>query len=276
MKGYSLSIIAGMLAVGLLGSCSSEPKTGEATDAKAPATEAPVAEVGEASPDSVGTHHPQTHHPGGVMDPATHKPGESANEHMHARPFEELVADFDDPARLAWQQPKQVIRSFGPLKGKTVMDIGAGTGYFSFPLVRMGARVISADVDDRFLKLLEERKKQQLLTDDKLVTRKLPFDSPSLAPEEVDMVLLVDVYHHLEDRPAYFRKVKAGLKPGGRVVIIDFKKKDLPVGPPASMKLAPTEIQAELKAAGFERQTVDDAMLPYQYIITAYRDAKAS
>jgi 2-polyprenyl-3-methyl-5-hydroxy-6-metoxy-1,4-benzoquinol methylase len=259
MKRYSILLgVAGLTALG--GSCNSEPKTG--------ASQAIVI-TGKAVPtDSL---HHAGHHPGHVMDPAAHHPGQTANEHMHARPFEELVAAFDDPARAEWQQPEKVLQMLGPLKGKTVMDIGAGTGYFSFPLANAGAHVISADVDDRFLKLIEERRVAQNLSSAQLSIRKLPFDSPKLAPAEADVVLLVDVYHHLENRPAYFRQVRAGLKPGGRLVIIDFKKHDLPVGPPASMKMTPMEIEPELKAAGFERQEVEHEALPYQYIITAYK-----
>lgn len=213
----------------------------------------------------------QHHHGHNVFDPAGHKPGHSANEHMHARPFEELVADFDDPKRAEWQQPAKVIGLLGPLKGKTVMDIGAGTGYFAFRLAEAGAHVISADVDDRFLKLVNDRKAARKLTDAQLVTRKLPFDSPELKPGEADVVLIVNTYHHIEDRPAYFQKVRAGLKPGGRLVIVDFMKKETPVGPPAEMKLSPMDIEPELKAAGFSKQEVLHDALPYQYVITAWR-----
>jgi hypothetical protein len=91
-----------------------------------------------------------------------------------------------------------------------------------------------------------------------------------LQPGEVDLVFLVNVYHHIEKRPVYFAEVRQGLKPEGRLVVIDFFKKDTPVGPPVEMKLEAEQIVEELRAAGFGRFEVNETLLPYQYIITAY------
>ena len=73
-----------------------------------------------------------------------------SNEHMNRRSFEDLVANFESEDRAAWQKPGSVIALLGDLQGKTVLDIGSGTGYFSFRLADKGARVVAADVDKRF------------------------------------------------------------------------------------------------------------------------------
>lgn len=192
-----------------------------------------------------------------------------ANHHMNQRPFDDLVEHFESPERAAWQKPDSVIAFLGDLEGKTVMDIGSGTGYFSFRLARAGARVISADVDERFLNYIDQKKKKEGLTDAQIETRKVPYDSPELQEAEADLVFMVDVYHHIEQRPAYFSLVKKGLKPGGRLVVIDFFKEETPVGPPVEMKLEPEQIVKELKEAGFTDFMVNETLLPYQYIITA-------
>ncbi|MCC6588963.1 MAG: hypothetical protein IT168_19860 [Bryobacterales bacterium] len=75
---------------------------------------------------------------------------------------------------------------------------------------------------------------------------------------------ICDVLHHIENRPAYYAKLKAALKPGGRIVNIDFYKKPLPVGPPPPMKLTPEQAEKEFAAAGF-RLDKSHSMLPYQY-----------
>ena len=72
--------------------------------------------------------------------------------------------------------------------------------------------------------------------------------------------------HHIENRAAYYPKLAKALKPGGRIVVIEFYKKDLPVGPPPSMKLSDEEVIAELKAAGFTLAKRLD-ILPYQYYL---------
>jgi len=192
-----------------------------------------------------------------------------ANAHMNQAPFESLVASFDSVERAAWQKPDEVIAALGDLAGKTVMDIGSGTGYFSFRLVAAGANVICADVDERFLAHIAARKTELGLTDEQMELRKVPFDSSLLSEAEADLVIIVDTYHHIQNREAYFAEVLAGLKPGGRLVVVDFFKRDQPVGPPTEMKLDSATIVEELRDAGFEELEVNEDLLPYQYIIFA-------
>lgn len=191
----------------------------------------------------------------------------NANEYMHGKSFEELVANFESQERIDYQQPDKVLEYLGELKGKKVMDIGAGTGFFSFRLVEKGAIVIAADVNEDFQNYISKKKDSLKIGDDKLSLRKLPYDSPELKNDEVDLVIIVNTYHHIENRTDYFLKVKNGLKKGGRLVIIDFKKEETPVGPPLKMKLSPDEIMGELKACGFGRTKLNEDLLDYQYII---------
>jgi cyclopropane fatty-acyl-phospholipid synthase-like methyltransferase len=147
------------------------------------------------------------------------------------------------------------------------MDIGAGSGYFSVKMAQKGAHVIAADVSDEFQQYLKERITKEKLSSIEL--RKIPFDSPSLNDKEVDMVLIVNTYHHIENRSAYFTKVKKGIKDNGELIIIDFFKTDIPVGPPTAHKIAMDDVIAELKLAGFSNFFVDVNLLAYQFIIRA-------
>ena len=193
-----------------------------------------------------------------------------ANEHMNKRTFEELVASFESPERAEWQKPDSVVAFLGELQGKTVMDIGSGTGYFSFRLAGAGATVICADVDERFLNYIVEHRAEKGYSEEQVQTRKIPYDSSNLKAGEVDLVLIVNTYHHIENRVAYFAEVKSGLKPGGKLVVIDFRKEEMPVGPPIEMKMKAEKIEAELRESGFAEIDVNDSLLPYQYIVTAY------
>ncbi len=189
----------------------------------------------------------------------------SANEFMHQSSIEELIKRFESPERDAYQQPTKLFKYLGNLKNKKIIDIGAGSGYFSIKLANKGAKVIAADVNEDFQKILKKRIEDNKYKNIEL--RKIPYDSPNLADNEVDIVLIVNTYHHIENRNVYFSKVKKGTKPNGELVIIDFFKTETPVGPPTDHKVSIDEVIAELKLAGYSKFEVKVDLLPYQYII---------
>ena len=190
-----------------------------------------------------------------------------ANEHMHRSSVKDLIERFESPERDEYQQPEKVVEFLGDLHGQTIMDIGAGSGYFSVRLAEKGANVIAADVDDEFQEFLKKRIKENQL--ENIETRKIPYDSPDLKESEVDMVLMVNTYHHIENRAAYFAKVRKGTKPEGKLVVVDFFKSDIPIGPPMDHKLAMDVVITELKEAGYTSFDINVELLPYQYIIIA-------
>ena len=191
-----------------------------------------------------------------------------ANKHMHRHDFKTLVDRFEDPERDKWQKPNLVIEKLGDISGKTVADIGAGTGYFAFRLAEKAKKVIAIDIDQRFLDYIES-KNRSLDKRLPIETRLVPEDDPRILPSEVDLVIIVNTYHHIENRRVYLNKLRENLKSGTRLVIVDFKKKKLPVGPPMDIKLSSTVVAKELRQAGFEKISVDDLSLVYQYIVIA-------
>lgn len=188
-----------------------------------------------------------------------------ANHHMNKRSFEELVDHFENPERDVWQQPEKVIAFLGDLKNKTIIDIGAGTAYFETKIKEPSAKLIATDVDDRFIKYIDERIKKEGFSN--VITRKAEYEKPPVNTAEADVVFMVDVYHHIENRVDYFKIVKSGLKPEGSLVIVDFKKGDFEVGPPDEMKLQAQEIINEMKAAGLNFTEADSTSLKYQYML---------
>lgn len=195
----------------------------------------------------------------------------NSHHHSHNQSANELAKHLEAADRDGWQKPKKVIALLGNIKGKKVLDIGAGTGYFSFKLAEIGAHVIAADVDSEFLKIIEDKQQKKQLSKEQLQTRKVPFDSPGLVKQEVEAVLIVDTYHHIENRVAYFSKVRSGLTPKGKLVVVDYKKDPaITDGPPMSIRLPPETVSSELRKAGFTNITVNTTLLPKQYIIEAY------
>jgi SAM-dependent methyltransferase len=189
---------------------------------------------------------------------------------MHHRSFDELVGRFENPKRATWQKPDLVLQKLGLVKGKTVVDIGAGTGYFSVRLAALGALVIAEDIDQRFLDYITQRLPN--VKNGKSITPRLgAADDPKLEKASVDFALFVDVYHHIEQRRQYLEHVIEALRPGGKLLVVDFKPGDFPEGPPDALKLPVEEVVRELKEAGFTRIELDLAELPYQYLVQAGR-----
>ncbi len=142
----------------------------------------------------------------------------------------------------------------------TVADIGAGSGYFARRFALHAGKVYAVDIDEKLLAMVRSKAPANLQT---IVAAP---DDPHLPPGSVNMIFFCDVLHHLENRPAYYVKLAKVLKPGGRVVVIDFYKKPLPVGPPESMKLSEQEVIAEFRKVGFALSKRLD-ILPYQYFL---------
>lgn len=205
-------------------------------------------------------------------------PGAAQEEHTHhPLPLDQYIALLEDPQRDEWQQPEAVIAALRLQNADVVADIGAGSGYFTLRLAKaVGDRgtVFALDVDEGMLKYLRQRLVQDNISNVKVMH--VPPHDPLLIDGSLDLAFLCNVYHHLADRVIYLRKLRKGLKPHGRLVIVDFYKREgIPVGPPLHMRLQEDTVQSELHEAGLkviEKLT----FLPYQYILIAQPRAEAS
>jgi SAM-dependent methyltransferase len=184
--------------------------------------------------------------------------------------FDHLIGLYESSDRDAWQLPDQVIAAMGDLEGLTVADLGAGSGYFSFRLLPLAGKVIALEIDPRFIAYLEDRKGQwpdSLAR--RLEVRLASMDDPHLNAGEVDVVLVVNTYMYLRERIAYLRNLRTRLRPGGRLLIVDYQRKPLKMGPPLEIRVAAHTVSEELQQAGFTGITVDSQSLPYQYMVSA-------
>lgn len=184
-------------------------------------------------------------------------------KHHPPRSAAEYAKTLENPKRDEWQKPHEVLQALKLRKDEVVADIGAGSGYFTRRLAHHAAKVFAVDIDPKLLELAAKGGSniEPILAD---------ANDPKLPPAGVDTVFICDVLHHIEQRPAYYAKLQTALKPGGRIVIIDFFKKKLPVGPPEGMKLDQHQVIAELEDAGF-RRVESHAFLPYQYFLVFHR-----
>jgi arsenite methyltransferase len=178
---------------------------------------------------------------------------------------------LEDPGRQQWQKPDEVVKKLDLRPGEAIADIGAGAGYFTLRFARavgLTGKVYAVDIDPGMLAYITGRAKQDHLENIRTVLAQ-PHD-PELAPSSVDLIFICDTLHHISDRKEYFSLLARALKPGGRLVNIDFYKRSLPVGPPVEMKIAEPDMIDEAQSAGFHLTREFD-FLPYQYFLVFAR-----
>jgi cyclopropane fatty-acyl-phospholipid synthase-like methyltransferase len=176
------------------------------------------------------------------------------------------IAALEDPQRDAYQKPDEVLEALKIKAGEIIADIGAGSGYFTARLahhVGPAGRVYAVDISPDMIQHLQQRVRDMKLSN---VSPILARPDDPLLPQPVDRFLIVDVWHHVENQSGYLAKMKERLKPGGQIIMIDFHKRDLPVGPPLAMKIAREDLIRQMESHGF-RMTTEHAFLPYQYFL---------
>ena len=191
------------------------------------------------------------------------------HEEMHQlhRDPKAYIAMLEDPRRDAYQKPDEVVAALALKPGETVADIGSGSGYFTLrfaPRVGPTGRVYAVDVDPDMVRHLNRRLRDTGVRNVQTVLAD-PAD-PLLPDASVDRFVVVNTWHHVEKQPEYLALLKRMLTPGGQVVMIDFQKRELPVGPPLAMKIAREDLVAQMAANGF-RLAQEHTFLPYQYFL---------
>lgn len=174
-------------------------------------------------------------------------------------------------SREDWQMPDIVIDLMGDLSDKTVAEIGAGTGYFTFRILPYAQKTIGIDINRRILNYLDSIRVNYLPEDmgEKLELRHVKRNDPQIADEEADIIFIANTFFYLPEKEKYLRKLKPALKEDGYLFIVDYKMHRVAVGPDKSRKIAQHEVEDYLLDAGFELLLSDDRILPYQYIIIA-------
>lgn len=174
---------------------------------------------------------------------------------------------LDRSERDQEEDPDRAIDVLKLQKGATVADIGAGSGYMTEKLAKkvgpMG-KVYATDIQQGMIDLLAKRVAKRKLSN---VTPVLSAqDDPRLPLESIDLAIMVDVYHELSQPQLMLRRIRAALKPGGRLVLVEYRKEDpnIPIRPEHKMSVA--EAKLEVEAEGF-RLTTTNEDLPRQHVL---------
>jgi len=177
---------------------------------------------------------------------------ESPNRDPHGpTDVQRLIQSLLSDERIAELRPDRVITALMLPEDAIVADLGSGPGVFTVPLAQQLNRgvVYAVDVEPQQLDALRQRVLEAEL--DNVVPVLASFSTPHLPPAHLDLVLIVDTFHHIENRTEYFRQLRSVLKPGGRLAVIEYKAGELAAGPPVEAKLPEGLREEELQSAGY-------------------------
>ncbi|MFH1807679.1 MAG: class I SAM-dependent methyltransferase [Pseudomonadota bacterium] len=233
----------------------SEPPSSQPSAAVAHAGSQPAS-----TPARAGMEHDPSHPP---IDCPLHAQGLDPST---MRPFEEVekyIAFLERADRTAWQRPDTVVAALRLFGDETVLDLGAGSGYFAFRLARAlpRGRVIAADIEPEMIRHMHHRAMSEGVSN---LEAKLIQPSAPAVPAGVDLVFICDVLHHVADRPTWLASISKALAPGARLVLIEFKEGELPEGPPEKMKIPRAELVKLVTDAGLVLASEHGELLPYQ------------
>jgi ubiquinone/menaquinone biosynthesis C-methylase UbiE len=237
-----------------------------ATPANTVSAAAPLPEANPSSPvASAEPSHPRA-------DPSH---GDHHHQHAHGKPgyhmdfsaVERFARHFDGAERDIWQKPAEVVRFLELTAGQVVADIGAGTGYFLPHLSKTAGtqgRVLALDVEPNMVEYMNQRSRKSGFAN--VEARVVAPDDPGLAPASVDHILVVNTWHHVDDRVRYAGKLARALRPAGTLLIVDFTLES-DQGPPREHRLSAEQVVKELEGGGFRAEVVRGETLPKQYLV---------
>lgn len=178
---------------------------------------------------------------------------------------------LEDPERLKWLPPDEILARIGLRRGMCVADIGAGTGYFAIPIARAvgeSGRVYAVDFQPEMLNFLREKRTQPDAPGniDPIVAEAAHTRLPD---ESCDLVFLANVWHELDDRQAALREFARILAPGGRLALIDWRHDaSPPPGPLSEHRISMRTTVCTLEQDGWELHHYGAAG-PYSYLLIA-------
>ena len=161
---------------------------------------------------------------------------------------------LEDPERLRWMPPADVIRTLGARPGMTIADVGAGTGFFTLPIaetVGPAGRVFAVDAQDAMLRHLRDKLEREGAPTN-VVVACAEADATGLPSESCDAALLANIWHELEDHGREVEEMRRILVPGGTLVVLDWRPDHVPPpGPPADHRRQASHAESALRAAGW-------------------------
>lgn len=171
---------------------------------------------------------------------------------------------LDDPERVKILDPASILEKLELTREMVFADLGCGTGFFSIPAARRVKKVFALDIQQEMLDVFREKIKKEKITNIEVILS--GETSIPLSDKSVDILLMANVFHELEDRSSLIKEVKRVLKMNGRLMILDWKKMEMDIGPPLQERLDENDVRDTCYGNGFtllERSDIG----PYNYLL---------
>ena len=190
-----------------------------------------------------------------------------ASGQLASRPAEEWAKTLEASTRLTALKIDEIVPKLGLKPGNIVADIGAGTGVFEVPLAKAvspGGKVYAVDIDQGFFSLINHKAEDQHVTNVQTVLGK--FTDPNLPTKDVDLALLHDVLHHVQDRAGYLKALTRYLKRSARIAIVDYKGAQGPHQDQPELQVTEKQVDGWLAEAGF-KPSPDMNLFPDKFFV---------
>jgi 2-polyprenyl-3-methyl-5-hydroxy-6-metoxy-1,4-benzoquinol methylase len=189
------------------------------------------------------------------------------------RSVDRYVAMLESEGRAEWQKPDELVAALSLSPGQAVADVGSGSGYFLPQLsaaVAPDGRIVAQDIDEDLVEVLRARIEREGMQG--VEARLGRHDDPGLEEGMYDLILMVDVYHHVADPAGFLAHIVSALAPGGRFVVVDFIPGDVVPVPISGLehRIAKERVLADAEAAGLVLLREHD-FLPYQFFVELSR-----
>ena len=175
---------------------------------------------------------------------------------------------YNDPERRKWQDPEAILSGIGLRPGLTFADIGCGGGFFAVPAARMVGKmgkVYGLDANPASITALKEQAAKEGLTN--LYLTAASAEDAVICEHCADIVFFGIALHDFQDAPLVLKNARRIIKPGGKLIDLDWKKEGN-FGPPSHIRFDTIKASRLIEAAGFTVSSVEDSG-PYHYLITA-------
>jgi len=254
VRGFITVACCIVLAVTLV-ACKGPPTADGGGQPASRTTLTPTASIAAATP-----HHDPAHPP---IDCPLRKAGIDPNGLKPFEDVEKYFAFLDRPDRVAWQKPDAVVAALELAGSETVVDLGAGSGYFTFRLAKAlpTGKVIAIDIEPEMIRHIHHKVMADGIANVEPVLGQP--DDPGI-PAQADIVFVCDVLHHVPNREAWLGKLAAEMHQEAKLVLVEFKEGPLPEGPPEAMKLGRAKLLALATGAGLVLASEKPDLLPYQ------------
>ena len=171
------------------------------------------------------------------------------------------ILDAED--RKTWQNPEEILEAITLDHDYVAADLGCGSGFFTIPLSRRVKKVYGIDIQKDMLEYLKQKIKREKIDNIELLLS--GGDEIPLKNESVDLMMSANTLHEFDNKKKIIREIRRVLKDQGKVVVVDFKKKDIGFGPPVAIRVSRNQAKHLFEESGFI--SLKSKELTYHYLI---------